>query len=149
MYSPDATYINSTSETNTTDKLLLREPGDLGYKYSYLERETNILKIVGNNVSTDPEVDINLYRGVSSESPDLQITTNGIYTDNISCVTLRGDISSNLLSGANITLSTDAEGITTITALGGSVDPLNISNGNISVLNSSTINVDMLNAINI
>jgi len=43
LYSPDASYINTTSETDTTDKLLLRKANALGYEYSYLARDAGTL----------------------------------------------------------------------------------------------------------
>ena len=54
LYAPDASYINTTSETDTTDKLLLRESNPLGYEYSYLARDAGILQVVGKSSQRTP-----------------------------------------------------------------------------------------------
>jgi hypothetical protein len=78
LYAPDA-YVNDiTSETTTTDKLLLREPNDLGYEYSYLARDEGVLQLVGKNLSTDPDVDIDFFLGQASGTPIMHLDSTGV-----------------------------------------------------------------------
>ena len=76
LYSPDASFINTTSETDTTDKLLVRHATGLGYEYSYMDRTATTLQVVGKNISTDPDVDLAFYTGEATGTPKIFVAAN-------------------------------------------------------------------------
>ena len=122
IYAPDASYISTTSETDTTDKLLLRESNPLGYEYSFLARDAGILQVVGKNISTDPDVDIEFYTGEVIVVPKLRMTAN---------------LSAVYVGGLNASV---------VNASSGNFPILNTTTINTQYANSSVYNTSSLNA---
>ncbi len=83
--------------------------------------------------------------GDSTSSADITIepSISRVTMTNISATKITGEISQMLNAGTGIALSTNTNGITTISNTGGSVtDPLNLSTLNASTINVSTLNAD-------
>ena len=140
-----------TVTTETAEVVLLFINDDsIPNKYAYISRPNNIWKFIANTSGNTP---IKFYPNLSLPEV-LTITNTGIISSgNVQGINIIGDISSNLLAGTGIALSTVA-GITTITNSAPLPDPLTIDKLNSNTINNSgtitsnTVTSDIINVNN-
>ena len=119
--------------TTDLDLKVLKLEDDTSSEESKILRQQDILKIIGSETFNTP---IHIYNVASEVTPILRILNSNHVLINglMESLTIKGDLSQNLLAGVGISLSTTA-GVTTITNTSPLPDPLTIN-----TLNSTTIN---------
>ena len=119
--------------TTDLDLKVLKLEDDTSAEESKILRQQDILKIIGSETFNTP---IHIYNVASEVIPILRILNSNHVLINglMESLTIKGDLSQNLLAGTGISLSTTA-GVTTITNTAQVQDPLTIN-----TLNSTTIN---------
>ncbi|MGA1047553.1 MAG: hypothetical protein ACO3UU_06060, partial [Minisyncoccia bacterium] len=119
--------------TTDLDLKVLKLEDDTSVEESKILRQQDILKIIGSDVFNTP---IHFYNLGGAALPVLRILNDNHILINglMESLTIKGDLSQNLLAGTGISLSTTA-GVTTITNTSPLPDPLTIN-----TLNSTTIN---------
>ena len=129
--------------TTDLDLKVLKLEDDTTAEESKILRQQDILKIIGSDTLNTP---IHFYNLAGAALPVLRILNDNHILINglMESLTIKGDLSQNLLAGTGISLSTVA-GVTTINNIAQVQDPLTINTLNSTTINNiGTITTDVL-----